>query len=135
MGLVDNTSDFLYFRACPHGYCKKENFTLLNDKSICANNRTGRLCGECIDSCSLLIGGVKCEDCSRKNSYLALLIVFAALGVILVALILFLTKITVAMGAINGLILYINVINVSRNILLPSDFFQGYTIYDKIQKH
>ena len=128
MGPVDNTSDFLYFRACPHGYCEKENFTLLNDRNICANNRTGRLCGECIDGCSLLIGGVKCEDCSEKNSHLALLIVFAALGVILVALI-FLTKITVAMGAINGLILYINVINVSQNILLPSDFFQGYTIF------
>ena len=128
MGSFDNTSDFLFYRACPSGYCiALESFTLSND-SICASNRAGRLCGECTNGYSLLLGGVKCEDCSRKNSYLALLIVFAALGVILVALI-FLTQATVAMGTINGLILYINLIDANQNIFLPSDFFRGYTIF------
>ena len=126
IGSFDNSSSFLIFDGCPRGYCTA-NYTISLD-SICTNNRTGRLCGECIDGCSLLIGGVKCDDCSEKNSYLALLIVFAALGVILVALI-FLTQATVAMGTINGLILYMNIVDVNQSNFLPPDFFLGYTIF------
>ena len=127
----NNTSaSLLFYEGCPRGYCIGNGiFSLSDDElSICDNNRTGNLCGECNEGCSLLLGGVKCDDCSEKNAHLALLIVFAALGIVLVALI-FLIQTTVAMGTINGLILYINIVDVNQNSFLTSNFFKGYTIF------
>ena len=125
IGPDPNTSNVLFYDECPHGYCIGFTNFSLTDNSTCENNRRGRLCGKCIEGYSLLIGGVKCKDCSNSN--LALLLVFAALGILLVALI-FLIQITVASGTVNALILYMDIVFVNRNLLLPPNFFPGYAV-------
>ena len=127
--VYSNTSSIYSYTLCPTGYCVTTNEFSLSEglQSICSNNRTGILCGICEEELSILLGGVKCDDCSEKNAHLALLIVFTALGIILVALI-FLTQITVATGTINGLILYINIVSAKQHILLGSNFFKGYSV-------
>ena len=83
----------------------------------CNYNRAGLLCGKCQKNFSLVFGDSKCLKCS--NSYLSLLIAFALAGLILVIFLLIL-KLTVAVGTINGLIFYANIVSVNREKLFPS---------------
>ena len=127
IGPDPNTSNVLYYDACPLGYCIGFTNFSLTDNSTCENHRRGRLCGKCIEGYSLLLGGVRCEDCSGRNYNLALLILFAVLGILLVSLI-FLIQLTVASGTVNALILYMDIVFVNRNLLLPPDFLPGFTV-------
>ena len=83
----------------------------------CNNNRSGLLCGKCQKDFSLVFGSSKCRKCS--NSFLSLLIAFALAGIVLVVFLLVL-KLTVAVGTINGLIFYANIVSVNRAQLFPS---------------
>ena len=145
---VDNTNGtegLILHPHCPFDYCTTDtvNFTLGNastntvcttenkvtvangsdtndTKGIdaqCNYNRSGLLCGKCQKGFSLVFGSSKCLKCS--NSYLSLLIAFALAGIVLVAFLLVL-KLTVAVGTINGLIFYANIVSVNRAQLFPS---------------
>ena len=83
----------------------------------CNYNRAGLLCGKCQKNFSLVFGSSKCLKCS--NSYLSLLIAFALAGIVLVVFLLIL-KLTVAVGTINGLIFYANIVSINRAQLFPS---------------
>ena len=83
----------------------------------CNYNRSGLLCGKCQKDFSLVFGSSKCRKCS--NSFLSLLIAFALAGIVLVVFLLVL-KLTVAVGTINGLIFYANIVSVNRAQLFPS---------------
>ena len=145
---VDNTNGtegLILHPHCPFDYCTTDtvNFTLGNastntvcttenkvtvangsdtnhTKGIdaqCNYNRSGLLCGKCQKGFSLVFGSSKCLKCS--NSYLSLLIAFALAGIFLVVFLLVL-KLTVAVGTINGLIFYANIVSVNRAQLFPS---------------
>ena len=114
-----NASDGLILHPlCPFDYCTSESvdFPLNNTDMQCAHNRSGLLCGACKMNYSLVLGTSYCKECT--NSYLALLILFAVMGVALVFL-LFVCKLTVATGALSGLVLYANIFGVNRTIFLP----------------
>ena len=104
--LYDNETyrGLILCKTCPIEYCKTENIALsLDNPDIqCANNRSGILCGACATNYSLMLGSSRCEECS--NTYLALLLPFAAAGIALVAF-LSIFRLTVATGMINILIL------------------------------
>ena len=67
------------------------------------------------------------EMCIR-DSYLALILPFALAGVALVAVILML-KLSVAIGTINGLIFYANVVQTNRSIFLPPGETNALTVF------
>ena len=105
----DNTSDGLILHPhCPFDYCtsQKKDFTVNDSDEQCSNSRTGLLCGKCDENFSLALGTNRCLQCS--NDYLWLIVAFAFAGVALVLLLLVL-RLTVAVGAINGLIFYANI--------------------------
>ena len=54
-----------------------------------------------------------------SNTYIVVLVVFVIAGIVLVVLLLF-CKLTVAMGTINGLIFYANVVAVNQSVFFPS---------------
>ena len=119
---AENVPGFL-LTSCPYDYCVDEPVNLsislpLNVDKQCAYNRTGIMCGECVEGLSLVFGSSRCVQCS--NSYLALLIAFAVAGVALVVFILLL-NLTVAIGTIHGLILYANIVAANSAVFLPSD--------------
>ena len=109
---------------CPFDYCVNDEVTfLLNNTDIqCAYNRSGLLCGACNNKqynsagYSLVLGSSHCKQCT--NSYLALLIPFALMGVALVFLLL-VCKLTVATGTLSGLVFYANIVGVNLPIFLP----------------
>ena len=96
--------------------------TLESSDSIntqCALNHADRLCGRCKEGYSLAIGSSKCVRCSN-NKNLALLVFFAAAGLLLI-LFITLLNLTVTQGMINGVILYANIIWVYETIVFPQE--------------
>ena len=115
IGNISNTC-VVVWSPCPFDYCKTTpfNFSLLTDPDPqCALNRTGTLCGSCIQNFSLALGSNNCIQCN-ESSYLALIITFAAAGFGLVALLMVL-NLTVSTGTINGLIFYASIVKISES--------------------
>ena len=106
---------------CPFDYCTSKKMYIAVDDSDeqCSNNRAGLLCGKCGQDFSLVLGTNRCLQCS--NNYLWLTVAFAFAGVALV-LLLFVLRLTVAVGTINGLLFYANVFAVnSATFLQPQN--------------
>ena len=113
---------------CPKDYCMmgRVKVDLDNPDIQCANNRGGMVCGACATNYSLMLGSSRCGECS--NAYLALLLPFAAAGIALVVF-LFILRLTVATGMINSVILYANIVQAHKGILLPPNTFKVLTIF------
>ena len=130
-----NTTDhnsYIVHKHCPFDYCRPPTakvFVNLNtvngSTTLCAFNRSGKLCGSCKDGYSLSFGSSSCKPCS--NNWLALIIVFATAGVVLVAFVLK-CKLTVDTGTINSLIFYANIFASNRTTFFPSDSSSIFTI-------
>ena len=115
----DNPSQELILHPyCPFDYCVNDaKVFCLNSTDIqCEFNRSGLLCGRCKEGYSLVIGTHKCMRCT--NSHLALLVLFAMIGVALIFLLL-VCKLTVATGTISGVVFYANIVGANRTIFLP----------------
>ena len=113
---IGNISDLIVVhKTCPFDYCKtaQVSFSLTDPDPQCALNRTGILCGRCLDGLSLALGTNNCIQC-LQFSYLALIIPFAAAGFGLVALLMVL-NLTVSIGTINGLIFYASIVKISES--------------------
>ena len=109
---------------CPYDFCKSEteqvviSLNNLNDiNRQCDLNRAGVLCGVCQSGYSVSFGSSRCIKCG-KHWFIALLglIVLAIIaGIALVGILLFL-NVTVAIGTINGILFYANIINGNASI-------------------
>ena len=121
----ENTSisPYLFYPYCPLDYCQSPteevhiNLNLPNGSDTqCTNNRGGFLCGSCLNNYSLSLGSSKCLKCPDNWYILVAGITIAAIlaGIILVITLLVL-NITVAIGTINSIIFYANIINANRN--------------------
>ena len=119
---------YLVYPNCPFDYCLVISPPLdLNQPNgadaQCAFNRSSLLCGSCQPGLSLSLGSSHCLSCPSYWPALLIAITTAAIlaGMALVAFLLVLNM-TVAVGTLNGLIFYANVVYVNKYILLP---FQG----------
>ena len=109
---VGTEGEGVLYGECPSNYCKthrKEINVISEADAQCAFNRAGRLCGRCRENYSLAIGSSHCIYCPNDNHNLSLLIFFAAAGILLVCFVNFL-NLTVAQGALNGIIFYANIV-------------------------
>ena len=107
---------------CPFDYCSRnKTINVLDLDSHCSYNRSGALCGQCQGNLSMTFGTSQCASCS--NYYLLLIIVFIVMGVLLVV-VLFVSKFTVSNGALNGIVLYSNLIRTN-----DTTFFQNRSGY------
>ena len=128
----DNSSDNLILHPhCPFDYCTSEGKYVslqdLEDADIqCNYNRTGLLCGGCRENFSMVFSSSQCLPCT--NNYLALITVFAFAGIALV-LLLFILKLTVSIGTINGLVFYANILAVNSSIFFPPGVTKIVTIF------
>ena len=122
---TDQEDTFLYSVGCLSTHC---NFSKVevhqhSPDAQCIDNHTGILCGKCHKGFSLAIGSSRClKYCS--NIHILLLIPFAVLGVVLVAVIKCL-NLTVSQGSLNGLIFYANIIQTSNSAFLSQTGIGG----------
>ena len=120
-----NLTGYLVYPNCPFDYCIPLNISIdLNQingaDAQCAFNRSSLLCGSCQCGLSLSLGSSRCLPCPSYWPALLTAITIAAVlaGIALVTLLLVLNM-TVAIGTLNGLIFYANVVYASKSILLP----------------
>ena len=123
-----NDSDltgYLVYPNCPFDYCLSTSPPVyLNQPNgadtLCAFNRSSLLCGSCQPGLSLSLGSSRCLLCPSYWPALLISITIAAIlaGLALVTLLLVLNM-TVAIGTLNGLIFYANVLYANKSILLP----------------
>ena len=95
-------------------YCKEsriDNFSFSNADVQCIDSHSGVLCGQCKPGYSITLGSSKCLQCS--NNYLALLILFVAAGILLIAF-LSILNVTVNTGRINAMLFYANIIKLAN---------------------
>ena len=105
----------ILYHLCPFNYCIPPSVLVevdLTDPDMqCNNHRSGILCGQCKAGKSLILGDPECSECS--STFLLLIIPMALLGVALVGF-LFLTKLTVTSGVVNGFTLYANILSTNE---------------------
>ena len=125
-GSDNATSGYLVYAHCPLNYCKPPTTKVEINLNIpggadvqCADGHSGTLCGSCQSNLSLSLGSSRCIPCSTHWTKIATILVAAFFaGICLVALLLLL-NLTVAVGTLNGIILYANVVASSDSDLLP----------------
>jgi len=110
-------ADIQYLKFCFPTFCNDiadVKFVLQDDVNIlCTNNHAGRGCGGCLDSYSRVFGSDNCKRCS--SIWLATILLYGALGVTLVIFI-FMLRLTVILGTINGLIFFCNVMSINEEV-------------------
>ena len=113
---------------CPLDYCKQQDLdlNLIHPDSQCQLNHSGLLCGKCQSGLSLALGTSQCLKCSNLHSLL--LVAFALAGLILVVMISW-CNLTVSEGTLSALILYANIIQVSRPAFLPQSETNVLTVF------
>ena len=117
---LDEDTIILHEFRCPLEYCRTDpvNVTLgvAHESVQCDFNRNGTLCGQCQGKYSLALGSLHCLQCS--NQYITLILTFMLAGIFLIAII-FLLRLTVAMGTLSGLIFYVNVVQANHQAFFP----------------
>ena len=109
-----------YVALCSPVYCNDvvTNYALTDYNILCDNNHAGRACGGCIEDYGRVFGSNSCKRC--PNAWLATILLYAILGIILV-MILYLLRLTVTMGTINGLIFFCNVMSINEGLFFNSE--------------
>ena len=124
--LFNNTSGFIIYPNCPFDYCIFNQNVSINlnvpdgTDAQCAYRRSALLCGSCQSGLSLSLGSSQCVECPPHWPALFVTITLSAIiaGILLVTAILMLNM-TVAVGTLNGLIFYANILSTGRSVLLP----------------
>ena len=95
---------------CSFDFCSRQvvdiNTSPLYERCNADYNRSGPGCGGCVADYSVVFGSSRCLRCS--NAFLSLLLLFAFLGVALMAALLFL-RINIAGGFLNGVLYFSNI--------------------------
>ena len=107
---------------CPFDYCNTAPVKLnLNESDLqCNYNRSGVLCGQCIQGFSLMIGSNRCANCTATTLVpVSIVIVAAVAGVVLVILLMVL-NLTVSVGSINGVLFYANLVKLNESIFFSN---------------
>ena len=93
---------------CSFDFCSRLVKDINTDTQYCNvdYNRSGPGCGVCVANYSIVFGSSRCLRCS--NAFLSLFLLFAFLGVVLIAALLFL-HINIAGGYLNGVLYFSNI--------------------------
>ena len=122
-----NSSGYQIYPYCPFDYCHPPgeqvsvNLNLPHGSNAqCAAHRSGTLCGSCESGYSISLGSSHCLQCPPHWPGLVAMIaaVFILSGMALVAFLLIL-NLTVAIGTLNAVIFYANVVAASKSVLFP----------------
>ena len=124
---ISELNDFMIYPHCPLEYCQLSSSSIsinLNSTNAsdaqCTPYRAGVLCGACKPGLSLSLEGSKCVFCPKYWPALLAAIIIATLiaGILLLGLMLVL-NLTVAIGTMNGIIFFANIVNVNKSLLFP----------------
>ena len=128
----ENSTKYYVTNRCPVFYCSQTAIFINVQKpdTQCQQHRGSILCSQCEPGYSLVLGPLKCKKCT--NVHLAFVTLLLFNGLLLFA-VLFILKLTVTVGILNPLILYINVIQINDfSLHLQSRLIKPLYIYTEI---
>ena len=107
---------------CPFDYCNTSPIKLnLNESDLqCNYNRSGILCGQCIQGLSLMIGSNRCANCTDTKLVSVSIVILAAVAGVVLVVVLMLLNLTVSVGSINGLLFYANLVTLNESVFFSS---------------
>ena len=119
--------DYIIYPHCPFDYCFPSTQNVSIDLNIpngadaqCALNRTGLLCSSCKPGLSLSLGSSRCLSCPDDWPKLFIAIAMGAVvSDIALIVIILMFNLTIAVGTLNGLIFYANIM-ATNNIIYCS---------------
>ena len=129
-----NFSDYIIYPYCPLNYCKDDAELNLNTPNgvdaQCATFRTRTLCGACQPRYSLSLGSSHCLKCPSYWPAMFVIILVASFlaGIALVATLLVL-NLTVAVGTLNGIIFYANIVYANIHAFCPDTQSSFITVF------
>lgn len=135
--LNSSLSGYLIYPHCPFDYCRPSsqkveiNLNLVNGSDAqCAHNRTGTLCGSCQHGLSLSLGSSQCISCTSHWPGILTVTVFGSMiaGIVLIAMLLAL-NLTVAVGTLNGILFYANIVAAYKSTFFPSSETNVITVF------
>ena len=118
-GVKYNSSE-AYSSICPPDYCSIGHTTSYNatlPDPLCKYNRTDVMCGQCQPGLSQVFGSFECIECS--NLWILTVIGYMVVGIVIV-LLLFYMKLTIASSLLGGIIFFANLSAVSLHMNLLS---------------
>ena len=124
----ESIEGYLIYPNCPFDYChSRESNVIINlndpngSDAQCASNRAGILCGTCQRGLSVSLGSSHCLSCPSHWPWLVVTIVVAFIlaGIALVILLLVL-NLTVAVGTLNAIIFYANIVAANRSVVFQT---------------
>ena len=126
-----DTNGYLFFPYCPLEYCQPPgvpinvNLSQPNGSDAqCVNNRIGLLCGSCPHNYSLSLGSAKCVVCPSNWHGLLVIIILAAFSAgMLLVFVLLAFNLTVAVGTLNSIIFYANIIYANKSMYFGHSHF------------
>ena len=103
---------------CPFDYCTNSSVKLnLNESDLqCNYNRSGILCGQCIQGLSLMLGSNRCANCTDATLASVFIFIIAAVAGIVLVILLIVLNLTVSVGSINGLLFYANLVKLNESV-------------------
>ena len=106
---------------CPFDYClpNSSNHILTEPNSQCQFQRSGLLCGHCLQGLSSVFGSSYCKDCSSVYLLLVIPIAVAGIGIVLL---MFIFNLTVTDGNVNPFIFYVNIISINSTLFFPPSY-------------
>jgi hypothetical protein len=121
------TSGYLIYPFCPYNYCLPPTTTVEINLNLpdgadaqCADGRSGLLCGQCRSGLSLSIGSSRCVPCSNMWPVtLPIMIIVGLLAGVILVVLLMSINLTVAVGTLNSIIFYANIVQANNSIFLP----------------
>ena len=107
---------------CPFDYCNTSPIKLnLNESDLqCNYNRSGILCGQCIQGLGLMIGSNRCANCTDTKLVSVSIVILAAVAGVVLVVVLMLLNLTVSVGSINGLLFYANLVTLNESVFFSS---------------
>ena len=129
----NSLSGYVIYPFCPQGYCYPPdtpvniNLNIPNGEDAqCAHNHSGVLCGGCKTGLSLSLGSSYCMQCSIHWQAVMVAILAGGIfgGIIFISFLLVL-NLTIAVGTLNGLIFYANIVYVINSNLQSLSGFLG----------
>ena len=107
---------------CPFDYCNTSPVKLnLNESDLqCNYNRSGVLCGKCIQGLSLMIGSNRCANCTDTTLVSVSIVIVAAVAGVVLVILLMVLNLTVSVGSINGVLFYANLVKLNESIFFSN---------------
>ena len=113
---------------CPFDYCLPPSSNIQINLNLkhgsdkqCSNNRSGLLCGVCQTHFSLSLGSSCCIPCGDIwQKHLMLILLVSLISDIILVVLIMVVNLTVAVGTLNGLIFYANIIHAYNSAIFFS---------------